>query len=56
MLFCLNLSYIDIITEKGAGYCCVIYNITKSEATHLFVNSVLEHRGYIKNSYQRNQY
>ena len=44
MLF-LNISYIAIITVKGADYRCIIHGINKSEAIHLLENSMLEDRG-----------
>ena len=44
MLF-VNISYIAIITVKGADYRCIIHGISKSEAIHLLENSVLEDRG-----------
>ena len=39
-----NISDIAIITEKNVDYCC--YNISKSEASNLLKNSLLEDRGY----------
>ena len=48
MMLCLNLSHIAIITVKGAGYCCIIYDISKSEATHLLENPVLKFLGICK--------
>ena len=41
MILCLNLGNIAIITMKGVFYCCIIYDISKSEAIHLLENSVL---------------
>ena len=38
---------IAIITVKNVNYCCIIYNISKSEAINLLKISVLEDRGYI---------
>ena len=38
---------IAIITVKNVNYCCIIYNISKSEAISLLKISVLEDRGYI---------
>ena len=43
----LNLSDIAIITVKGIDYRCIISDITKSEATELLENSVLDYLGYI---------
>ena len=39
-MFCLNISDAVIITEKGVDYCCIIYEIRKSEGTHLLENFV----------------
>ena len=41
-----NISNIAIITAKNVDYCCIIHNISKSEATNLLKNSVLDDRGY----------
>ena len=38
---------IDIINAKNVDYRCIIHNISKSEATKLLENSVLEDCGYI---------
>ena len=35
------------ITVKKKLYCCIIYNISKSEAINLLKNFMLEDRGYI---------
>ena len=42
-----NISDVTIITVKNVGYCCIIHNISKSEAINLSKNSVLEDRGYM---------
>ena len=42
-----NINDIAIITVKNVDYCCIIHNISKSEAINLLKNSVLENRGYI---------
>ena len=42
-----NIRDIAIITVKNVDYCCIIHNISKSEAIHLLKNSALENRGYI---------
>ena len=55
-MFCLNIRNISIITVNGVGYCCIIDNISQSDAVHLVVNSVFDDRGYIYNLCQRNQY
>ena len=44
----LNISDIPSISVKNVDYCCIIHNISKSEAINLLENSVLEDRGYIK--------
>ena len=43
----LILSDIAIIIVKNVDYCCMIHNISKSEAINLLKDSVLEDRGYI---------
>ena len=42
-----NISNITIITIKNVDYCCIIHNISKSEAINLLKNSVLDDHGYI---------
>ena len=42
-----NISDIGIITVANLDYCCIIHNISKSEAINLLENSVLEDCGYI---------
>ena len=42
-----NISDIAIIAVKSFDYCCIIRNISKSEAINLSKNSVLEDGGYI---------
>ena len=39
-----NLSDVAIITVKNMGYCCIIYNINKSNEIHLLQGSVLDNR------------
>ena len=47
-MLCLNLSNIAIITVKGIHYCCIIHDISKSEAIRLLQkNYVLDDLGYI---------
>ena len=46
-MLCLNISNIAIITVKNVDYCCIMYNINKSEAIHLLENYVLEDLGYL---------
>ena len=43
----LNISDIAIITVNNADCRCIMYNISKSEAINLLVNSELEDRGYM---------
>ena len=43
-MLCPNISDITIIT---VGYCCIIYNISKSVEINLLENSVHEDCGYI---------
>ena len=47
MMLCLSLSDIAIITVKAVDCCCIIHDISKSEAIHLLQNSVLHDFGYI---------
>ena len=42
-----NISDSTIITVKNVDYHCIIHNISKSEASKLLKNSVLEYLGYI---------
>ena len=42
-----NISDIAIVTIKNVDYCCIIYNISRSEAINLLKNYSLENRGYI---------
>ena len=35
-----NISNISIIAVKNVGYCCIIYNSSKSEAINLLKNSI----------------
>ena len=44
-----NTSNIACITVMNFDYCCIIHNISESEAINLLKNSVLENCGYIKN-------
>ena len=48
LMLCLNIKNIAIIIVKGADYCCIIHDISKSDAVDLLKNSVLDDRGYIK--------
>ena len=50
----LNINNIAIITVKGFDYHDIIHE--NSEAIHLLKNPVLYDRGYIKSSYQKNEY
>ena len=51
MTISFNITDIAIITVKSDYYCCIIHNISKSEAIRLFKNSVLENLGYIYRKY-----
>ena len=42
-----HISNIAIITVKNVDYCCIIHNISKSEAIKLLKNCVLEDGGYV---------
>ena len=53
-MLCLNLSDIAIITVKNFDYCCVIHDISKSEAIHLLKKFALDDRGNISKAYQKN--
>ena len=44
-----NRSNIACITVMNFDYCCIIHNISESEAINLLKNSALENCGYIKN-------
>ena len=46
MMF-VNISDIVIIAINNVDYCCIIHNISKSEAINLLGNSVLEICRYI---------
>ena len=50
-MLCLTISNIAIITIKAATYRCIIHYISKSGATHLLENSVLDDCRYIQNAY-----
>ena len=41
-MLCLNISNIAIITVNEVDYCCIICDISKSEAICLLENSVLD--------------
>ena len=47
MVLSVNISNIAIITVTNVDYYCIIHNISKSEATNLLKNSVLDDRGNI---------
>ena len=42
-----DISDIAITTVKDVDYCCIIHNISISEAINLLKNSLLDDRGYI---------
>ena len=56
LMLVLNISDIAITIVKGVDYRCIIHKISKSDAIHLFKNSVLDNCRYVKNEFQRNQY
>ena len=47
MFLIVDISDIAITTIKNDDYCCIIHNISKSEAINLLGNSVLKNGGYI---------
>ena len=47
-MLCLNISDIAIIIVKNVDYCCVMYDISKSEAINLLGSYVLENSGYVQ--------
>ena len=47
VMSCVNIRDIIIITVKNVGHCCIIHNISKSEAINLLESAVLENDGYI---------
>ena len=46
-MLCLNISDITIITVTNVDSCCIIRNISKSEAINWLESAVLENCGYI---------
>ena len=46
-----NISDIVIVTIKNVDYHCIIHSISKSEASNLLKNSVLEDVGIYKKYY-----
>ena len=46
LMLCVNISNIAIIAVKGVGYCCVIYDNSKSDTINLSENSVLNDCSY----------
>ena len=46
-MLCLNITDITIITVTNVDNCCIICNISKSEAINLLERTVLENCGYI---------
>ena len=46
-ILCLNISNIAVTTFENVDYCCMMCNITKSEAINLLEISVLENLVYI---------
>ena len=47
-MLCLSISNIVIITIKGVDYCCIIHNISKSEAIHLLEMIIGMYKMHIK--------
>ena len=47
IMLSVNISDIAIISIKNVDYCFIIHNISKSKATNLWKNSVLEDCGYV---------
>ena len=47
IMLSVNISDIAIVIIKNVGYCCIIHNISKSEAINLLTTFVLEDHGYI---------
>ena len=47
-ILCLQISDVAIITVKNVDYCCIIQNMSKSEAINLLEKVLLEDPGYIK--------
>ena len=47
IMLSVNISDIAIIIIKNVGYCCIIHDISKSEAINLLTTFVLEDHGYI---------
>ena len=46
-MLCLNISDIAIITVKNDNYRCIIYNISKSEASKLFFRKCCAGKSWI---------
>ena len=46
-MLCLNINDIAIIIVENVDYCCIMYNISKSEAINFLENSVLKDPGYL---------
>ena len=44
---CVYISDIVIITVKSADYCCIIHDISKSDAINLLKKYVLDASGYV---------
>ena len=44
----INKRDLAIITIKNVDYCCIIHNISKSEAINLLENFAIENCGYIQ--------
>ena len=46
-MLCVSISSVVIITIKNFDYCCIVHNISKSEAIKLLKSAILENGGYI---------
>ena len=51
-----NKRDLAIITIKNVDYCCIIHNISKSEAINLLENFAIENCGYIQKILPRFNY
>ena len=42
-----DINNIAIITLEGGDYCCIIYDVSKSDIIHFLENLVLDDHGFI---------
>lgn len=47
-MFCFNIGNFTIITVKDFDYCCIFYDISKSEAAHLLENHIADCGDWIR--------